>query len=526
MDIFFSDNKGIRLLKKGKRGFFRIVFSRLGIFVVLLLIQLFIPLALASWFNQYIPHYISLNAVFIVVMVLYLLNSSFDPTAKITWLILIMMAPFFGAIMLLYTRTDLGHRAIKKRLEILQDETAQSLKQDSNTMEELSAANPESSSIAKYLRRSGCFPVYKNTKVKYFPLGEDKFNELLIQLEKAEHFIFLEYFIVAEGEMWGKVLDILARKVKLGVDVRLMYDGTCEFSTLPHDYPKRLQKLGIKCKMFSPVTPFISTHYNYRDHRKILVIDGHTAFTGGVNLADEYINKYEKHGHWKDAAIMLQGDAAKSFTLMFLQMWNIDEKKPEIERFLSRYPAPENKTGGFVIPYADSPLDNEKTGEMVYIDILNRAQKYVHIMSPYLILDGEMEMALKFAAERGVDVSIIVPGIPDKIGAYSLAKTHYKSLLQSGVKIYQYTPGFIHSKVFVSDDVKAVVGTINLDYRSLYHHFECAAYMYGTDCIDNIEKDFLDTSAKCTPVTFESIKNEKLGYKILGILMKAVAPLL
>lgn len=525
MDIF-SDNKGMRLLKKGKRGFFRVVFSRLGIFVVLLLIQLFIPVALGGWFSRYITHFISLNVVFIVVMVLYLLNSSFDPTAKITWLILIMLAPFFGAVMLLYTRTDLGHRAIKKRLEILQEETSQCLKHDDAVMEELSAANPESSSIARYLRRTGCFPVYKNTDVKYFPLGEDNFTELLIQLEKAEHFIFLEYFIVAEGEMWGKVLDILARKVRQGVDVRLMYDGTCEFSTLPHDYPKKLQKLGIKCKMFSPVTPFFSTHYNYRDHRKILVIDGHIAFTGGVNMADEYINKYEKHGHWKDAAIMVTGEAAQSFTLMFLQMWSLDEKKPDIERFLKKYPAPDSRAAGFVIPYADSPLDNEKTGEMVYIDILNRAQRYVHIMSPYLILDGEMETAIKFAAERGVDVSIILPGIPDKKAAYSLAKTHYKSLIQSGVKIYQYTPGFVHSKVFVSDDVKAVVGTINLDYRSLYHHFECAAYMYGTDCIENIEKDFIETAAQCEPVTFEPIKNEKLGYKILGILMKAVAPLL
>ena len=525
MDTNLSD-KGMRLLKKGKRGFFRVVFSRLGIFVVLLLIQLFIPIALANWFGQYLPHYFSINLAFIVGMVLYLLNSGFDPTAKITWLILIMLAPLFGAFMLLYTRTDFGHRAIKKRLEILYDETNQSLKQDPEIMHELAIANPESVSLSKYLRRSGCFPVYKNTKVKYFPLGEDKFEELLKQLEKAEHFIFLEYFIVAEGLMWGNVLDILARKVREGVDVRIMYDGTCEFSTLPHDYPKRLQKLGIKCKMFSPVTPFISTHYNYRDHRKILVIDGHTAFTGGINLADEYINKSVRFGHWKDTAVMLQGEAARSFTLMFLQMWNIDEKVPEIEKFIRCYPVPENQCRGFVIPYADSPLDNKKTGEMVYIDILNRAQKYVHVMSPYLILDGEMEMAIKFAAERGVDVSIILPGIPDKIAPYALAKTHYKSLLDSGVKIYEYTPGFVHAKVFVSDDVKAVVGTINLDYRSLYHHFECAAYMYGTECIDDIEKDFLDTVSKCRPVTYETIKKEKIGYKILGILMKAVAPLM
>ena len=525
MDTNLSDNMGIRLLKKGKRGMLRVVFSRLGIFVILLLIQLFIPVALSSWFSQYIPHYISINAAFIFAMVLYLLNSSFDPTAKITWLILIMMAPFFGAIMLLYTRTDLGHRAIKKRLEIINDETSKSLKQDPETMKEFNNVSPESVSLAKYIRRSGCFPVYKNTKVTYFPLGEDKFKELLIQLEKAKHFIFLEYFIIAEGEMWGKVLDILARKVKQGVEVRLMYDGTCEFSTLPHDYPKRLQKLGIKCKMFSPVTPFISTHYNYRDHRKILVIDGHTAFTGGVNLADEYINKYKKHGHWKDAAIMLQGEAARSFTLMFLQMWNIDEKKPKTEKFLRHYPVPETKCEGFVIPYADSPLDNEKTGEMVYIDLLNRAQKYVHIMTPYLILDGEMEMALKFAAERGVDVSIIVPGVPDKKAAYSLAKTHYKSLLQSGVKIYQYTPGFVHSKVFVIDDIKAVVGTINLDYRSLYHHFECACYLYRCPAVADVERDFRETLKSCIRVDMSYYKKIPPMQRLLGRVMRLLGPL-
>ena len=326
--------------------------------------------------------------------------------------------------------------------------------------------------------------------------------------------------------MWGEVLDILARKAKEGVDVRLMYDGTCEFSTLPHDYPKRLKKLGIKCKMFSPITPFVSTHYNYRDHRKILVIDGHTAFTGGINLADEYINLKSRFGHWKDTAIMVQGKAAESFTLMFLQMWNIDEKVPETEKFLGKYPIPEKQCKGYVLPYADSPLDNEKTGEMVYIDILNRAQKYVHIMSPYLILDGEMEMAIKFAAERGVEVSLILPGIPDKIMPYSLAKTHYKSLLAAGVKIYEYTPGFVHAKVFVSDDIKAVVGTINLDYRSLYHHFECAAYMYDTECIGDIEKDFQETAAKCRQITLGNLKDIKFGYKILGVILKAVAPLL
>ena len=314
-------------------------------------------------------------------------------------------------------------------------------------------------------------------------------------------------------------------KAKEGVDVRVMYDGTCEFSTLPHDYPKRLRKLGIKCKMFSPVTPFVSTHYNYRDHRKILVIDGHTAFNGGVNLADEYINHVEKYGHWKDTAVMLKGEAVKSFTLMFLQTWNIDEKRPEFEEFLSYPTLAPQKTAGYVIPYGDCPLDQDKVGERVYMDILNRAQKYVHIMSPYLILDGEMETALKFAAERGVEVCLILPGIPDKAAPYALAKTHYASLVESGVQIYEYTPGFVHAKVFVSDDREAVVGTINLDYRSLYHHFECATYMYEVGCIPEIEADFQSTLEKCRKVTPETIRKEKWTRKAAGFVLKTIAPI-
>ena len=266
-----------------------------------------------------------------------------------------------------------------------------------------------------------------------------------------------------------------------GVEVRVMYDGMCEFSLLSHDYPKRLQKLGIQCKMFSPVTPFISTHYNYRDHRKILVIDGHTAFNGGVNLADEYINEVQRFGHWKDTAVMLKGEAVQSFTLMFLQMWNIDVKNCEYLKYIVPSANISRQTNGFVMPYGDCPLDNEKVGKMVYMDILNRARDYVHIITPYLILDGEMETALKFAAQRGVEVALILPGIPDKKTAFALAKTHYVSLLEAGVHIYEYSPGFVHAKVFVSDNKKAVIGTINLDYRSLYHHFECATYLYQTD---------------------------------------------
>ena len=352
------------------------------------------------------------------------------------------------------------------------------------------------------------------------------FDRLLEELEQAREFIFLEYFIVEEGKMWGEILEILARKAAQGVDVRVMYDGFCEFVLLPRDYPQLLQRLGIDCRVFSPVTPFVSTHYNYRDHRKIAAIDGHTAFTGGVNLADEYINEIERFGHWKDTGLMVKGDAARGFTLMFLQMWDIQEESRSFDKFLNRPMPPVREDGGFVVPYWDCPLDHRKVAQQVYMDILNRARRYVHIMTPYLILDSEMENALKFAAERGVDVRLILPGIPDKKIPYALAKTHYISLMDSGVRLYEYTPGFVHAKNFVCDDREAVVGTINLDYRSLYHHFECAVYMFETACIGDIETDFQKTLQKCRRVTRETIKAEKKSMKLLGCLMKAVAPLL
>ncbi len=520
-----NENKGMLLLKKGKKGLVHLLFSRLGLILILLIFHFFLLFGAFKWFYDFLPHVLGGSALFTVGMVLYLLNSRIDPTAKITWLVVIMLLPVFGALLFWYTQSDLGNRVLKARLKQLIDQTQNSLPQNQDVLTAFENENQEAAGLVHYLKNSSNFPVYDHTSVTYFPTGEKKWEELLRQLEEAKHFIFLEYFIVEEGLMWGRILEILARKAKEGVDVRVMYDGTCEFSTLPHDYPKRLKALGIQCKMFSPVTPFVSTHYNYRDHRKILVIDGHTAFNGGVNLADEYINHIEKHGHWKDVAVMLKGEAVKSFTLMFLQMWNINEKEAVFEPFLS-YPTTSLQAKGYVIPYGDCPLDRDKVGERVYMDLLNRAQKYVHIMSPYLILDGEMETALKFAAERGIDVKLILPGIPDKKAPYSLAKTHYASLLASGVKIYEYAPGFVHAKVFVKDDREAVVGTVNLDYRSLYHHFECATYMAQTDCIMDIEKDFQETLQKCRKVTFETIKSEKLSLKLMGFVLKTIAPLM
>ncbi len=541
-----NENKGLALLKKGQKGILHAVFSRFGLILLLFAGQVLILFGIFQWFEEFLPHIMGGTALFSVIMVVYLLNSRVNPEAKITWLIVIMLVPVFGVLLFAYTQSDIGHRALKERINQIISGTREEIAQEPEVMARFDAENRGAASLARYIQRSGCYPVYDKTAVTYFPLGEDKFARMLTELEAARHFIFMEYFIVDEGLMWGRILEILARKAAEGVDVRIMYDGFCEFALLPHDYPKRLKALGIRCKMFAPVTPFVSTHYNYRDHRKILVIDGHTAFNGGVNLADEYINRHSRFGHWKDTAVMLRGEAVKSFTLMFLQMWGIDEKEQEYARFLKVPAAPLTldsaeafagadaatslalpaQPGGYVIPYGDCPLDSDRVGERVYMDILNRSTEYVHIMTPYLILDAEMEAALKFAAERGVDVALILPGIPDKKAAYALAKRHYASLLESGVKIYEYTPGFVHAKVFVSDTREAVVGTINLDYRSLYHHFECATYLYDTDCIPDIEADFQATLAKCRQVTRETVKKEKWTVKLLGCLMKVAAPLM
>lgn len=519
-----KENAGLSLLKKGQKGIVRLLFSRMGLILALLLVQVLFLLSIFLWFQEFLPHIYGGSILFTVVMVLYLLNSGIDPSAKLTWLAVILLLPVFGSLLFLYIQSDVGHRTLKKRVQTVLEETDDLVPPSPGAEEALAAACPGAAALARYIRKSGCYPVFRSTDVTYFPLGEDKFEEMLRQLEAAQHFILLEYFIVDEGLMWGRVLEILARKAAAGVEVRVMYDGTCEFSTLPHDYPKRLEQLGIRCKMFAPVTPFVSTHYNYRDHRKILVIDGHTAFNGGVNLADEYINRREKHGHWKDTAVMVRGEAARSFTLMFLQMWALDEKTTDFAPYLQP-PAPA-EAPGFVIPYGDCPVDKAKVGELVYMDLLNRAQDHVYIMTPYLILDGEMETALRFAAERGVDVRLILPGVPDKKLPYALAWTHYAALLAAGVKLYEYTPGFVHAKVFVCDGREAVVGTINLDYRSLYHHFECATYLYGTSCIPAIEADFLQTQQQCRAITPALVRQAPRSRQLLGILMKGLAPLM
>ncbi len=519
-----DDDNHILLLEKGKRGLLQIIFGRTGIIIVSLIVQILFLFAAFYKLEGFLPYFWGGNTLLSAAVVLFLFGNDDNPTIKLTWFFILAVLPVFGLILYVYIKTDLGHRLMIRRYNDILSQTEHFAPSESACSKE--ELPEELQSLASYLNSCG-FPCYQNTQAQYFPIGDDAFEVMCDELQKAEHFIFLEYFIVREGYMWGRILEILKEKVNAGVEVRVLYDGTCAVALLPYSYPEKLEKLGIACKMFAPLRPFVSTHYNYRDHRKIMVIDGKIGFTGGINLSDEYINRTSRLGHWKDTAIVLRGDAVRSLTLMFLQMWDVSSVHftPEVYSKYLDVPQPAHeKEAGYVIPYGDSPLDRDLVGEMVYMDIINRANRYVHIMTPYLIIDNEMITALTYAARRGVEVQLILPHVPDKEIAFSLAHTYYRRLLENGVQIYEYEPGFVHAKVFVSDDCKATVGTINLDYRSLYHHFECGTYLYASPEVAKIEQDFQQTLARCVRADAELLKNDPFMRKLIGPGMRIIAP--
>lgn len=511
------------------KGFWKLLFGRTTLLALLLVVQIVVLVGGFAVLKQQVFLLNQLMGVISFIIIFYLLNHRQNASFKLTWIVLILALPVLGVFFYVFTRMQPGTATVRRRIMREIDRQSGYLMQDPAVFRELMVESPENAGLVNYMHDYGNYPIYKNSQVKYFPSGEEKFAELLKQLENAQEYIFMEYFIVDKGIMWDSILEILERKVREGVEVRFMYDGTCSLSLLPPYYSKRLDRKGIQCRVFAPLQPFLSTHQNNRDHRKIVVIDGHTAFTGGVNLADEYINEIERFGHWKDTAIMIKGPAVRSFTLMFLQMWDVSsKKKTNLEKYLKYdfIPDPELYGDGYILPYGDSPYDDENVGERMYMDILYNAKKYVHIMTPYLILDDEMIAALTYAVKRGVDVKIIMPHIPDKEYAYMLARTYYPILLEQGVEIYEYTPGFVHAKVFTSDDEKAVVGTINLDFRSLYLHFEDAVYMYKNSEVYNVEADFQDTLDMCHKITLDDCRDYSVIKRIAGAFLKIIAPLM
>ena len=510
-----------------KKKFFKMVFSRAGIFVILILIQLLVFLGIPYYLKEYATFIYSAMSVMEIVVLVYIINTEGNPAFKMTWMLCVMALPVIGTVFYIYVHLQLETRFVQNRLAALRMETEPYMDQDEKVTEALWASKSANAQLSYYLSHQLGFPTYRNTEVEYFPVGADKFASMIKELEKAEKFIFMEYFIVEEGIMWDTILEILKRKVNEGVEVRFMYDGMCAFDLLPYSYPKKLQKFGIKCKMSNKIRPFVSTIQNNRDHRKICVIDGQTGYVGGVNLADEYINEKERFGHWKDTAVLLRGDAVQSLTMIFLQMWDVDMHGVEpYGKYLTKKAESLNDRLGYVIPYADSPFDHENVGEEVYFHILNHAKKYVHIMTPYLILDNEMLTTLIRAAKSGIEVIIIMPHIPDKWYAFAVAKTYYKELIEGGVQIYEYTPGFVHAKVFVSDDDTATVGSINLDFRSLYLHFENGVFIYDNPEVQKVEEDFQNTLAKCHKVTVTEVRNRGVLMKVAGQVLRLVAPLM
>ena len=465
-----------------------------------------------------------------IAMALYVISKADVPAYRMGWIMVIMIIPLFGGLLYLLLGEKRPAKYMRLRLAKGMKNHDITTIQSPEVVEELRENSPRVAGCSSYITNFARFPVWKNTKVTYHSLGEYQYEDMITELKKAKKFIFLEYFIIEEGEMWNSIFEILCEKVKQGVDVRVIYDDMGCLRKIPLNYYNKLEKHGIKCLVFNPFIPIISLVMNNRDHRKIMVIDGNTAFTGGINLADEYINHKIRFGHWKDSGVMLKGDAVWNFTVMFLEIWN--SYNPEDEDFSVFRPCEEFDgefvSDGFIQPFSDSPLDGETVSVNVYLDILAQAKDYVYIFTPYLAISDELHIALCAAAKRGVDVRMVLPGIPDKKIAYRLSRSYYIPLLEAGVRIYEYTPGFIHAKSYVSDDELAVVGTINMDYRSLYLHFECGVLMYESSVIEELKKDALKTFNISHEVTVEERKRGKFSQLSGGLIdsvLRVFAPL-
>lgn len=513
--------------KKKPKKLINIIFSQKSTIILLLALQfLFIICTFAVLSETYRYVQFVLTGVALL-LAIYIINEPENPAYKIALIVPLLAMPVFTSVLYLM----LSNQRTANKLKTLYGEkcvnTRPLLKSSHMLMNKIKQEEPNIYKIVNYVDSHGGYPICENTSAEYFSLGEYKFKAMIEELKKAEKFIFMEYFIIDDGQMWKAVVDILLEKVAQGVEVRLIYDGMGSQFTLPFRYKKKMAEKGIKCLVFNPFRPMMSTIQNNRDHRKILVIDGNVAFNGGVNIADEYINRIDRFGHWKDNAVMIKGEGVWNFTMMFLQMWEVISG--EISQYDKYRPAKSKikKEQGYVLPFADSPLDDENVGEFVYMDIINNAKDYVYITTPYLVPDSEMLKCFEFAAKSGVDVRIITPKHPDKWYVHCITKSFYKELIENGVKIYEYEPGFIHAKTFLSDDTKAVVGTINLDYRSLYLHFECATYMYKSACIKDIKEDFEDMfENKCTQITLHAVESRNIWSKLCSMILKIIAPLL
>ncbi|PKM56078.1 MAG: cardiolipin synthase [Firmicutes bacterium HGW-Firmicutes-5] len=510
------------------KKFFELLTHRIVTFVVAMVLQLIVLVIIISRFNNYSSIFYGVMLFFSFIIVLWLINSKSNPAYKMAWIIPIIALPVFGAVFYwLFGNNGLSKKD-RSKLAIIADISQENMPLNTEIMNNLRENDPNGYSQAYYIKGYAFAPPYSQTRSHYFPSGEEMYEVLLRDLRSAKTFIFLEFFIIDIGKMWQGILDILIEKVNEGVDVRVCYDDVGCIMTLPSKYDTYLNARGIRTAVFNPLKLKMSSKYNNRNHRKIVIIDGIIGYTGGCNIADEYINVIEKRGHWKDAAIRLQGDAVWSLTVMFLTMWDyIHHSRSDYNHFnttaLTDQMLPEI---GLVQPFSDNPLDLEPVGNHIYLNLINRAEKYIYIKTPYLIIDHGLYTALSLSAKSGVEVIIITPGLGDKWYVHETTRSYYKMLVQEGIQIYEYTPGFIHEKSIVVDDEYAVIGTVNLDYRSMFLHFECGVWLWKTPSINEMKKDFLTTITHCQTVSLENMKKVPLLKTALRAFLRIFSPLM
>lgn len=512
------------------------IFNRFIITIALILIQM-------GWIAVQILKLANYGTwVYVILMLASLSMSLFviwrddNPAYKVGWILIICLLPILGGTMYLFFGNKRPSRSLKKKIEPEAKRHWSKLAQKSDISK---IKKIRTQKTMEYVSQVCHYPAWDNTKSTYYPSGESVFPDILEDLRKAEKFIFIEFFIIGEGEMWQQISEVLKEKANAGLDVRVMYDDVGSIQVLPKHFAADLTDAGIEVHAFNPLRPFASLIYNNRDHRKIIVIDGDIGYSGGFNIADEYINRKERFGYWKDTGIRLEGSAVWNFTVMFLNMWNAfkrtdlnyDEFQPsalrnafECQKGLENQEI-QGEWEGMVQPYSDTPLNDENLGENVYLEIINQAESYVYIYTPYLVIDNEMKTALSLAAKRGVDVRIVTPAIPDKKIIFRLTRSYYEPLLKVGVRIFEFTPGFIHAKGFISDDKIGIVGTINMDFRSLYLHFECGTLLAECPCLKDMKEDYMKTFGLSKEIQHSDCKRNFFGLFIDSIL-RVLSPLM
>lgn len=479
-----------------KNSIGRLMFAALGF-----VIQVVWIIMLCLKLNDYSAAISLGSSVLALCVAFYIYGKDMNAGFKLPWIIAILAFPVLGLCLYFLFGRPGATKHMRQHFEKIDADLEGTLVQDENVLKNLEATDFAVANQARYLWKCAGYPAWQNTDVEFHKTAEEGLEAQKRELRKAKKFIFMEYHAIEESSAFLELKEILVQKAKEGVEVRVFYDDVGSFVFINKDFIKRMEAVGIQCRVFNPMHPFLNIFMNNRDHRKITVIDGKVGFTGGYNLAEEYFNRTHPYGYWKDTGIMLTGDAVRNLTVMFLEMWNAVRKTDmDYDKYLPKveYTAKEQ---GFVQPYADSPLDHETTGENVYMNLIKNAKHEIFFTTPYLIITDEMSRELWMAARRGVDVRIVTPGIPDKKMVYQMTRSYYSELARNGVRIYEYTPGFIHAKQCVCDGESATVGTINMDYRSLYLHFENGVLMYHYDAVAEIRKDFEDIFAASTEVT-------------------------